>query len=62
MSLRDFFANHADISQFNLSDHIFEMRAARATYTDEAPTSMEIADAVADLKAMVADALIRRLS
>ncbi|NPT59708.1 hypothetical protein [Paraburkholderia elongata] len=62
MTLRAYFAAHADISEFDIDEHVFEVRSARATYTSEPASPMEIAEAVADLKVMLADALIRRLA
>lgn len=62
MSLRAYLAAHADVSEFDLEECVFEMRAARATYTNEPGSIVELADAIADLKVMVADAIIRRLA
>lgn len=62
MTLRAYLAAHADVSEFDLATHVFEMRSDRATYTDEPATTAELADAIADLKVLQADALIRRLT
>jgi hypothetical protein len=62
MTLRAYLAAHADVSEFDLPTHVFEMRSDRATYTSEPASPAEIADAIADLKVMQADALLRRLA
>ncbi|MFM0432317.1 hypothetical protein PQQ75_25125 [Paraburkholderia aspalathi] len=62
MTLRAYLAAHADVSEFDLEECIFEMRAGRATYTNEPASIVEVADAIADLKVMLADAIIRRLA
>lgn len=62
MPLRAYLAAHADVSEFDLGEHVLEMRAARATYSSEPMSAAETAEAIADLKVMQADALIRRLA
>lgn len=62
MTLRDYFAAHVNISDFSVLDHVLDMRAARATYISDDPSTDEIADAIADLKFKVADAMLRARS
>ncbi|CAE6899834.1 hypothetical protein [Paraburkholderia domus] len=62
MTLRAYLAAHADVSEFDIDEVIFEMRSARATYTPEPASLVELADAIADLKVTLADAIIRRLA
>jgi hypothetical protein len=60
MLLRDYLAAHASIDNFDIWTHVQEMRAERATYTDQEASVGEIADAIADLKYEIADAMLKR--
>jgi hypothetical protein len=59
MSLRDYFAENADLSQFNPLAHALDMRSAQTTYTTDEPSLDEVIAAIADLKFKIADAMLR---
>ena len=61
-SLRAYIAAHADVSCFDIHEHVLDMRADRATYIADATTTEEAVDAIADLKVRIADAVLRRLA